>query len=90
MNAARFRNWWRMRRADVAALSAIALALVLAFGWAVFRGRFLIGGDVFFYTYPMRTVAWRMIRAGSPPTWTPLFSIRAGRSPLMVSPDASC
>ena len=73
MNAARLRNWWRMRRADVAALSAIALAFVLAFGWAVFRGRFLIGGDVFFYTYPMRTVAWRMIRAGSPPTWTPLL-----------------
>lgn len=73
MNAARIRNWWGVRRADVAALCAIALAVVLAFGWAVLRGRFLIGGDVFFYTYPMRTVAWRMIRAGSPPTWTPLL-----------------
>ena len=73
MNAARYRNWWRMRRADAAALFAIALAFVLAFGWAIFRGRFLVGGDVFFYTYPMRTVAWRMIRAGSPPTWTPLL-----------------
>ena len=48
-----------------------ALAFLVVFGWAVFSGRYLIGGDVFFYTYPMRTVAWEMIRAGRWPLWTP-------------------
>jgi hypothetical protein len=43
----------------------------LFFGWAIFRGKFLIGGDVFFYTYPLRSVAWEMIRAGQLPLWTP-------------------
>jgi hypothetical protein len=56
---------------DACALGVCALAFGAAFGWALLSGRFLIGGDVFFYTYPMRTVAWRMIRAGVPPTWTP-------------------
>ena len=72
MTATRLRKWWHLRRADVAALALITLAFCAAFGWAIFRGKFLIGGDVFFYTYPMRTVAWHMIRAGTPPLWTPL------------------
>ena len=72
MKASRLRNWWHARRADGAALAVVALAFCAAFGWAIFRGRFLIGGDVFFYTYPMRTVAWRMIRHGELPLWTPL------------------
>lgn len=67
-----WKNRWSARRADLAALALIALAFCLAFGWALFRGKFLIGGDVFFYTYPMRTVAWRMIRHGELPLWTPL------------------
>src|SRR2546423_15480626 len=72
MNRTRYKIYWRKRRADVRALGLIALAFGAAFGWAVLRGRFLLGGDVFFYTYPMRTVAWRMLHAGTPPTWTPL------------------
>ncbi len=72
MTTAPLKVWWLRRRSDVAALAVVALAFCAAFGWAVFRGKFLIGGDVFFYTYPMRTVAWRMIRAGTPPVWTPL------------------
>jgi len=72
MNLARFKDCWRRRRADLLVLGAIALAFLAAFGWAIFRGKFLIGGDVFFYTYPMRTVAWRMIRHGELPLWTPL------------------
>jgi len=72
MSTARLKIWWRARRADAAALACIVLAFCAAFGWAIFRGRFLIGGDVFFYTYPLRTVAWRMIRHGELPLWTPL------------------
>jgi hypothetical protein len=38
----------------------------------VFAGhRFIITGDSFFYSYPLRTIAWRMIRAGALPLWTP-------------------
>lgn len=72
MSSEQIRKWWQLRRADVGAMVLITLAFFLAFGWAVFRGKFLIGGDVFFYTYPMRTVAWNMIRAGAWPVWTPL------------------
>src|ERR1041384_1024532 len=71
MSTARLNVWWHVRRADVAALACITLAFCAAFGWALVRGKFLIGGDVFFYTYPLRTVAWRMIRHGELPLWTP-------------------
>ncbi|HLL76762.1 MAG TPA: hypothetical protein VK421_16020, partial [Pyrinomonadaceae bacterium] len=47
------------------------VAFVAVFGWAVFGGKYLVGGDVFFYSYPLRTVAWEMIRAGQLPLWTP-------------------
>ncbi|HYX41104.1 MAG TPA: YfhO family protein, partial [Pyrinomonadaceae bacterium] len=36
-----------------------------------FGGQYLLAGDAFFYNYPLRTVAWRMIRAGEWPLWTP-------------------
>lgn len=72
MTTAPLKVWWLRRRSDLAALAAVVLAFCIAFGWAICRGKFLIGGDVFFYTYPMRTVAWRMVRAGTPPIWTPL------------------
>jgi hypothetical protein len=62
---------WRERRADVAALGCIALFFVLFFPQAVFGGRFLIAGDAYFYSYPLRTVAWEMVRAGQLPLWTP-------------------
>src|SRR5262245_41185795 len=35
--------------------------------------RFIITGDPFYYSYPLRTVAWTMIRNGQMPLWTPLF-----------------
>ena len=72
MTKARLRACWQRRRADAAALGVILCAFCAAFGWAIFRGRFLIGGDVFFYTYPLRTILWRMLRAGQLPVWTPL------------------
>ncbi|MGH9944606.1 MAG: hypothetical protein ACRD9R_19845 [Pyrinomonadaceae bacterium] len=43
------------------------------FGWVLFSDRFLIGGDAFVYSYPLRTVAWQMIREGHLPLWTPLL-----------------
>jgi hypothetical protein len=47
------------------------LLFVACFGRFIWRGQFLIGGDVFFYTHPLRTVAWDMIRHGQLPLWTP-------------------
>jgi hypothetical protein len=59
------------RRVDAAALLFVALFFVLFFPQAIFGGKFLIAGDAFFYSYPLRTVAWEMIRAGQLPLWTP-------------------
>jgi hypothetical protein len=66
-----WRRWWGVRRADAAAMLAVAGFLVLFFGWGIFRGGSFIGGDVFFYTYPLRATAWEMIRGGQLPLWTP-------------------
>src|SRR5688572_12009604 len=59
------------RRADWAALGCIALFFALFFARVLLGGRFIITGDAFDYTYPLRTVAWEMIRAGELPIWTP-------------------
>src|SRR5687767_5228372 len=70
------REVWRRRvsrrRGDAAAVLCIFGFAVLLFGWAIFDGKFLIGGDAFFQAYPLRTAAWGMIRAGQLPLWTPL------------------
>ncbi len=67
-------NWsecWRARRADVAALGGIALFFVAFFPQALAGRRFIIAGDALYYSYPLRTVAWQMIRHGTLPLWTP-------------------
>ncbi|HEV7904036.1 MAG TPA: hypothetical protein VGO96_09355, partial [Pyrinomonadaceae bacterium] len=66
-----WRERWRRRRADVATLAFVSLFFVLFFPQAVFGGKFLIAGDAYFYSYPLRTVAWEMIRSGQLPLWTP-------------------
>src|SRR5919199_2960669 len=68
---AHWQAWWQRRRADVAALGAFALFFVAFFPQVFFGRRFIIAGDAYYYSYPLRTVAWRMIRAGQWPTWTP-------------------
>ena len=50
----------------------VVLFCALFFGGAIFRGKFLIGGDAFFQAYPLRAAAWAMIRGGQLPLWTPL------------------
>ena len=60
----------------LAALPAF-LTVVLAVFFAVFfapvllKGKFLVAGDAFYQSYPLRTVAWEMIRRGEWPLWTP-------------------
>ena len=64
-------EWWIRRRADIAALAAIATFFVFFFPKVLFGDRFIIAGDAYYYSYPLRTVAWRMIRHGELPLWTP-------------------
>ena len=66
----RLEDWWTLRRLDVSALTIIIFFFLLAFGSYLVRRQFLIGGDVFFYTHPLRTMAWQTIRSGSLPLWT--------------------
>ncbi|MFL6211183.1 MAG: hypothetical protein ACJ74W_20205 [Pyrinomonadaceae bacterium] len=61
------------RRADVCALAVIILFFAAFFGPVLWRGQFLIAGDAYYQTYPLRTVAWGMIRQGQLPLWTPFI-----------------
>jgi hypothetical protein len=64
-----------VRRADVCALAVIIIFFAAFFGPVLWRGQFLIAGDAYYQTYPLRTVAWGMIRHGQLPLWTPyMFS----------------
>jgi len=47
------------------------LFFVLFFWSALFGGEFLLTWDPLVYSYPLRTIAWEMIRQGSLPLWTP-------------------
>ena len=71
VNSKHLRERWCARRADAAALAVVVLFFAACFGRFIWRGQFLVGGDAFFYTHPLRTVAWDMIRHGQLPLWTP-------------------
>lgn len=73
--ADRASHWWNWRawRADAAPLATILVFFLLFFSWALFTGRFPLGGDSLVYSVPLRTVAWQMIRQGEMPLWTPLI-----------------
>lgn len=66
---------WKTRRGDLA-IVAVVVAFFFFFFWQVmFGGRFFLAGDQPVYTWPLRTIAWEMIRHGQLPLWTPyLFS----------------
>ncbi|MDT7541207.1 MAG: hypothetical protein QOE33_1111 [Acidobacteriota bacterium] len=62
----------KSRRADACALVVIIVFFALFFGWLLLpEGAYPVSGDSYFYSYPLRTDAWRMIRAGHLPLWTP-------------------
>jgi hypothetical protein len=63
---------WTDRRADLGALVVMLLFFAARFGRAIWQRHFLIIGDAFFYTLPLRTTAWAMIKHGTLPIWTPL------------------
>ena len=66
-----WQEWWQRRRLDAAAIGAIALFFLCFFHNVIFGGRFIIAGDAMYYSYPLRSVAWQMIKQGQLPLWTP-------------------
>jgi hypothetical protein len=62
---------WHRRRADSGACGGLLLFFIAFFAQALVGRGYLIAGDALYYSYPLRTVAWRMIRAGQLPLWTP-------------------
>lgn len=64
-------NWWRQHKSGLAVAAVIAAFFVCFFGQTIFSGRVFLAGDQLVYTWPLRTVAWEMIRHGQLPLWTP-------------------
>ncbi|MFN0112219.1 MAG: YfhO family protein [Blastocatellia bacterium] len=62
---------WKRFQPEAISLLAILVFFVTFFWPATLAGRFFVGGDAIFYSYPMRTIAWEMIRQGHWPLWTP-------------------
>jgi hypothetical protein len=65
----------RARWGDIMA-AAVALAFfALFFGWIIFGGVFIVGGDAFVETHPLRAVFWNGVARGELQLWTPhIFS----------------
>jgi len=63
---------WRRRRGDAAALAVIAAFFTLMFAQQIFGGKYVLAGDPLYYSYPLRSVGWEMMRGGQLPLWTPL------------------
>lgn len=68
-----WREFWRERRGDVAAMLVILLFFALFFGPVIMQGRFFLWYDSYIESLPERVVAWEMIRQGQLPLWTPLM-----------------
>lgn len=73
MSRDRLLEWWRVRRADAAVVALVVVFFGLFFARVFADHRFIVKADALFYTYPLRTVAWEMIRSGQLPLWTPFL-----------------
>lgn len=83
MKVSWWQGWWRARREDMGAVSIICLFFMLFFGRTLIAGRYLVAADAYYYSYPLRTVAWRTVRDGGLPLWTP--HVMAGYPLLAMS-----
>ena len=59
--------------ANIIAISALVIFFLILFRRAIFGGELILNGDAAVESYPLRMVAWQMIRSGSLPLWTPLI-----------------
>jgi hypothetical protein len=64
----RLRNLWQRRGAEIPAILTLAVLFMIIFWRAIFGGVIIFFGAPLAYSYPMRTVAWEMIRNGAPPS----------------------
>jgi len=65
----------RARRGDLAVVALTLAFFVCFFGWIIFGGRFIVGGDAFVETHPLRAVFWNALARGELLLWTPhIFS----------------
>jgi hypothetical protein len=60
-------------RVDIFIIAVLILFFALLFKDALFGGRYILIGDPFKQLYPIRMVAWDMLREGTLPRWTPLI-----------------
>ncbi|HKO62952.1 MAG TPA: hypothetical protein VJV03_17465, partial [Pyrinomonadaceae bacterium] len=68
-----YRNLRTRHRADLVALLVIAGFFIIFFWPLIFGDRYFVTSDAFFYSYPLRTLAWNSVKQGLPPIWTPLL-----------------
>jgi hypothetical protein len=61
----------KLHKSGVAAVAVVTVFFFCFFGATIFSGRVFLAGDQLVYTWPLRTVAWEMIRHGQLPLWTP-------------------
>ncbi len=73
MKASTARAAWNTNRFTIESVGFILLFFVAFFAKVIVTHRFIITGDPFYYSYPLRSVAWSMIANGQMPLWTPLF-----------------
>jgi hypothetical protein len=60
-------------RVDIFIIAVLILFFALLFKDALFGGRYILIGDPLKQLYPIRMVAWDMLREGTLPRWTPLI-----------------
>ncbi len=72
MKLLRLRKLWEKHGADLMVVLIIALFFSFIFWRPIYLGEYFLAGDPFSYWYPLRIVAWNMIREGTLPLWTPL------------------
>jgi Bacterial membrane protein YfhO len=65
-----WQSWWQKRRADAGAVACFALFFVCFFPHVLFGRRYIIAGDALYYSYPLRSTAWQMLKQGAWPIWT--------------------
>ena len=73
MKTRKVQSWLATNRFTVASIGFLVLFFAAFFAKVTISQRFIITGDPFYYSYPLRTVAWTMIKHGQMPWWTPLF-----------------
>ncbi len=66
-----WRTLWRRRGSDIASFSVIIIFFIAFFWRVVFNGQFYLAGDPLSYSFPLRSLAWDMLRQGTLPLWTP-------------------